>query len=96
MIAPSGFDRTTWDPSHDNFLPQRYSADDMKGKTVCKFALQRHLGLEEGASKILVSFSPVNIFVQPEWNRSASGTSRTSPRCDSSIFYGTFMAINVA
>ncbi|XP_057784357.1 probable starch synthase 4, chloroplastic/amyloplastic isoform X2 [Salvia miltiorrhiza] len=54
VIAPSGFDKTTWDPSRDNFLPQCYSADDMKGKSMCKFALQRHLGLEEGASNILV------------------------------------------
>ncbi|KAH6759912.1 UDP-Glycosyltransferase superfamily protein [Perilla frutescens var. frutescens] len=54
VIAPSGFDKSTWDPSCDNFLPQSYSADDMKGKSACKFALQRHLGLEEGLSKILV------------------------------------------
>ncbi|KAL1537020.1 starch synthase [Salvia divinorum] len=54
VIAPSGFDKTAWDPSHDNFLPQHYSADDMEGKLMCKFALQRYLGLEEGASNILV------------------------------------------
>ncbi|KAI3451863.1 hypothetical protein Pfo_008528 [Paulownia fortunei] len=53
-IAPCGFDKSTWDPSCDNFLPQSYSADDMKGKSVCKVALQRHLGLHEGASKTLV------------------------------------------
>lgn len=68
MIAPLGFDKSTWDPSHDNLLPQSYSADDMKGKSVCKFALQRHLGLEEGASKTLVSFSPLKIVVKPEWH----------------------------
>ncbi|XP_042045450.1 probable starch synthase 4, chloroplastic/amyloplastic [Salvia splendens] len=54
VISPSGFDKMTWDPSCDNFLPQHYSADDMEGKLICKFALQRHLGLEEGASNILV------------------------------------------
>ncbi|XP_047967396.1 probable starch synthase 4, chloroplastic/amyloplastic isoform X3 [Salvia hispanica] len=54
VISPSGFDKMTWDPSRDNFLPQHYSADDMEGKLICKFALQRHLGLEEGASNILV------------------------------------------
>lgn len=62
-IAPSGFDKLTWDPASDIFLPQNYSADDMTGKSVCKLALQRHLGLDEGASKILVSFSPLTIVV---------------------------------
>ncbi|KAL2241479.1 UNVERIFIED_CONTAM: putative starch synthase 4, chloroplastic/amyloplastic [Sesamum indicum] len=54
VIAPRGFDKSTWDPSCDNILPQSYSADDMKGKSVCKVVLQRHLDLPEGASKILV------------------------------------------
>ncbi|KAL6498491.1 hypothetical protein OROHE_026588 [Orobanche hederae] len=53
VIAPSGFDHMTWDSSSDKFLPQGYSAYDMKGKFVCKFVLQRHLGLE-GASNIVV------------------------------------------
>ncbi|KAG6382895.1 hypothetical protein SASPL_157387 [Salvia splendens] len=66
VISPSGFDKMTWDPSCDNFLPQHYSADDMEGKLICKFALQRHLGLEEGASNILVSFSLSGIEVQVE------------------------------
>lgn len=68
VIAPSGFDKSTWDPSRDNLLPQSYSADDMKGKSECKFALQRRLGLEEGASKILVSYISSNIVLQPEWH----------------------------
>ncbi|KAK4416389.1 putative starch synthase 4, chloroplastic/amyloplastic [Sesamum alatum] len=54
VIAPHGYDKSTWDPSCDNILPQSYSADDMKGKSVCKVVLQRHLDLPEGASKILV------------------------------------------
>ncbi|KAK6151094.1 hypothetical protein DH2020_016026 [Rehmannia glutinosa] len=54
VTAPCGFDKSTWDPSCDDFLPQSYSADDMKGKSICKVALQRHLGLHEAASKILV------------------------------------------
>lgn len=66
MIAPFGFDHAIWDPSSDNFLPQCYNADDMKGKSVCKFALQRRLGLEEEASNIVVSFCPLNIVPQPE------------------------------
>lgn len=68
VISPSGFDKSTWDPSCDNLLPQSYSADDMKGKSMCKFALQRRLGLEEVASKILVSYSSLNIVPQPEWH----------------------------
>lgn len=57
VIAPFGFDKTTWDPTSDNSLAQSYSADDMKGKTMCKVALQQTLDLKEGASKILVGFS---------------------------------------
>ncbi|KAG8384202.1 hypothetical protein BUALT_Bualt04G0093500 [Buddleja alternifolia] len=54
VIAPHGFDKSTWDPSCDNFLPQSYSAHDMTGKSVCKLSLQRHLDLPEGASEIIV------------------------------------------
>ncbi|XP_030974392.1 glycogen synthase isoform X4 [Quercus lobata] len=54
VIAPYGFDKSTWDPSKDNFLPENYSAEDMKGKTVCKVALQQHLALSGSASSILV------------------------------------------
>ncbi|EYU44542.1 hypothetical protein MIMGU_mgv11b018884mg [Erythranthe guttata] len=54
VISPCGIDKSTWDPSSDKFLPQSYSADDMKGKSLCKVALQHHLGLPEGAVKILV------------------------------------------
>ncbi|XP_059642436.1 probable starch synthase 4, chloroplastic/amyloplastic isoform X2 [Cornus florida] len=55
LIAPYGFDNSVWDPSIDKFLPQSYSADDMKGKAACKVALQQHLGLSEHASLILVA-----------------------------------------
>jgi starch synthase len=56
VIAPYGFDNSTWDPSKDNFLPENYRAEDMKGKAVCKVALQQHLALSDSASTILVSF----------------------------------------
>lgn len=56
MVAPWGLDKSTWDPSSDNFLPQSYSADDMKGKSVCKTTLQQHLDLPEGAAKIHVEY----------------------------------------
>ena len=62
VIAPYGFDKSTWDPSKDNFLPKNYSAEDMKGKTVCKVALQQHLALSGSASSILVSFAAGVIF----------------------------------
>ncbi|GFQ00427.1 probable starch synthase 4 chloroplastic/amyloplastic, partial [Phtheirospermum japonicum] len=54
VIAPCGFDKSTWDPSRDDIIPQTYNADDMNGKSVCKVALQRQLDLHEGASNILV------------------------------------------
>ena len=62
VIAPYGFDKSTWDPSKDNFLPKNYSAEDMKGKTVCKVALQQHLALSGSASSILVIFAAGVIF----------------------------------
>ncbi|XP_075475678.1 putative starch synthase 4, chloroplastic/amyloplastic isoform X2 [Primulina tabacum] len=54
VIAPIGFEKSTWDPSKDNFLPQSYNADNMQGKSVCKVTLQRHLDLPEATSEILV------------------------------------------
>ncbi|KAF7129122.1 hypothetical protein RHSIM_Rhsim10G0085600 [Rhododendron simsii] len=62
LVAPCGFDSSIWNPSTDHYLPQRYSADDMKGKAVCKVALQKHMGLSENASLVLVGcmFSEVS------------------------------------
>ncbi|KAG5528213.1 hypothetical protein RHGRI_028972 [Rhododendron griersonianum] len=62
LVAPCGFDDSIWNPSTDHYLPQRYSADDMKGKAVCKVALQKHMGLSENASLVLVGcmFSEVS------------------------------------
>ncbi|XP_073283342.1 probable starch synthase 4, chloroplastic/amyloplastic isoform X3 [Primulina huaijiensis] len=54
VIAPIGFEKSTWDPSKDNFLPQSYNADNMQGKYVCKVTLQRRLDLPEATSEILV------------------------------------------
>ncbi|CAH2049742.1 unnamed protein product [Thlaspi arvense] len=48
-----GFNNFAWNPSSDHFLPQNYSADDMKGKSVCKVTLQQHLDLSENASLVL-------------------------------------------
>ncbi|KAI8534655.1 hypothetical protein RHMOL_Rhmol10G0106900 [Rhododendron molle] len=62
LVTPCGFDNSIWNPSTDHYLPQRYSADDMKGKAVCKVALQKHMGLSENASLVLVGcmFSEVS------------------------------------
>ncbi|KZV35636.1 starch synthase V precursor [Dorcoceras hygrometricum] len=54
VIAPFGFEKSTWDPSRDSFLPQSYSVDNMQGKSVCKTTLQQHLDLSQGTSEILV------------------------------------------
>ncbi|KAF5961002.1 hypothetical protein HYC85_002211 [Camellia sinensis] len=54
LVAPCGFDNSTWNPSMDHFLPQSYSVDDMKGKAVCKIALQQHVGISENPSIITV------------------------------------------
>ncbi|XP_059435939.1 probable starch synthase 4, chloroplastic/amyloplastic isoform X1 [Corylus avellana] len=54
VIAPCGFDNSIWDPSKDNYLPENYSAEDMKGKVVCRVALQHHLALSDNASAVLV------------------------------------------
>ncbi|XP_028074872.1 probable starch synthase 4, chloroplastic/amyloplastic isoform X7 [Camellia sinensis] len=62
LVAPCGFDNSTWNPSMDHFLPQSYSVDDMKGKAVCKIALQQHVGISENPSIITVGciFSEVS------------------------------------
>ncbi|XP_042508713.1 probable starch synthase 4, chloroplastic/amyloplastic isoform X1 [Macadamia integrifolia] len=54
LIAPYGFNATIWDPSKDKFLPARYSAEDIKGKAICKVALMQHLGLPGLASTAVV------------------------------------------
>ncbi|XP_015963310.1 probable starch synthase 4, chloroplastic/amyloplastic isoform X1 [Arachis duranensis] len=54
-IAPYGFDKSTWDPSSDSFLPENFNAENMNGKVVCKVRLQQQLGLSERASNILVA-----------------------------------------
>lgn len=54
VVAPYGFENSTWDPLRDKLLPERYSSSDMKGKAVCKVTLQRLMGLSEDASSVLV------------------------------------------
>ncbi|XP_058080191.1 probable starch synthase 4, chloroplastic/amyloplastic isoform X2 [Magnolia sinica] len=54
LVSPYGFDDTIWDPSKDKFLPAKYSADDMKGKSVCKIALKQRLGFSGDTSSVIV------------------------------------------
>ncbi|MBN2873715.1 MAG: glycogen synthase GlgA [Spirochaetales bacterium] len=50
----NGVDGGDWDPSTDNYLPARYSVDDMRGKAVCKAALQAEAGLPITPDKPLI------------------------------------------
>ncbi|XP_019056272.1 PREDICTED: probable starch synthase 4, chloroplastic/amyloplastic isoform X3 [Tarenaya hassleriana] len=55
LLAPSfGLDSTTWDPSKDEFLPEKYSVEDIRGKSICKVELQHQLGLVEHISTTVV------------------------------------------
>lgn len=53
LIAPYGFDGIKWDPSSDKFLPAKYSANEIEGKTVCKVALRHHLGFSKHSFAIV-------------------------------------------
>ncbi|KAJ4897168.1 hypothetical protein Rs2_23962 [Raphanus sativus] len=53
-FAPFALDNSKWDPSIDVYLPENYSADDLRGKSTCKVELQRQLGLVEDASTTIV------------------------------------------
>jgi starch synthase len=41
----NGVDIREWDPTRDPYLPHSFSADRLEGKTACKLALQKELGL---------------------------------------------------
>ncbi|KAK9053187.1 hypothetical protein SSX86_029819 [Deinandra increscens subsp. villosa] len=56
LIAPFGYDDSSWDPSEDKFLPRGYTADDMRGKVVSKVELQQQLGLPGNIPSILVGY----------------------------------------
>ncbi|RHN54858.1 putative starch synthase [Medicago truncatula] len=56
-VAPYGFEKSTWDPQTDYFLPENFNAENMNGKAVCKVALLQRLGLSEHSSTILVGCS---------------------------------------
>jgi starch synthase len=41
----NGIDTDIWDPAKDKLLPQKYSAADLSGKSVCKARLQKEFNL---------------------------------------------------
>ena len=41
----NGVDTQVWNPATDKYLPERYSRDNLAGKTACKKALQERFGL---------------------------------------------------
>jgi starch synthase len=49
----NGVDYQMWSPETDALIDQRYSANDLAGKSVDKAALQRELGLEVDAGALL-------------------------------------------
>lgn len=50
----NGVDYGVWDPAVDTLIPQRYSADDLSGKAVCKRHLQQVFGLEQDPDAPLI------------------------------------------
>ncbi|KFK28237.1 hypothetical protein AALP_AA8G490200 [Arabis alpina] len=54
FFAPFGLDYSTWDPSRDVYLPENYSVEDIRGKSICKAELQRQLDLVEDSSTTIV------------------------------------------
>ena len=51
----NGIDYDDWSPETDRFIPERYSADDLKGKAACKAALQKAFGLPVDEDATLIS-----------------------------------------
>ena len=49
----NGIDYEQWNPAKDPALPRHYSADEPEGKTVCREALRRELGLADTPGPIV-------------------------------------------
>ncbi|WP_373070984.1 glycogen synthase GlgA [Sulfurimonas sp.] len=52
----NGVDYDEWNPSVDKYIAKNFDVDDMKGKAVCKRALQEHFSLEIDDNKPLIGF----------------------------------------
>uniref|UniRef100_A0A0E0NMJ0 starch synthase n=1 Tax=Oryza rufipogon TaxID=4529 RepID=A0A0E0NMJ0_ORYRU len=53
LVASHGLDGELWDPSKDIYLPQRYSPNDIEGKSFCRKTLKRRVGLHSGSSVVV-------------------------------------------
>jgi starch synthase len=49
----NGIDYEPWNPAKDPALARPYSADEPEGKAVCRLALRRELGLDEGPGPLV-------------------------------------------
>ncbi|XP_065847468.1 uncharacterized protein [Euphorbia lathyris] len=45
----NGIDTSMWNPATDVFLPAKFNAQDIEGKKICKYYVQRGLGLASGS-----------------------------------------------
>lgn len=50
----NGVDYSQWDPAVDTLIPAQYTRHDLRGKALCKAALQQRLGLDEDPTVPLV------------------------------------------
>ncbi len=50
----NGIDNEVWDCQTDTLIPMGYDEESLKGKTVCKLALQKELGFEENENMPLI------------------------------------------
>ncbi|WP_295154888.1 glycogen synthase GlgA [uncultured Brachyspira sp.] len=50
----NGIDEEIWSPEKDKLIPANFSADDMKGKKICKKELQKRFLLEEDDDVVLI------------------------------------------
>ncbi|KAK8463450.1 hypothetical protein SEVIR_1G365600v4 [Setaria viridis] len=63
LVASHGLDGELWYPSKDIYLPRRYSANDIEGKSICREALKRRLGFSSGSSIIVCAPIVLNILL---------------------------------
>lgn len=71
----NGVDYDEWNPSMDNYIAQKYDADDLSGKKVCKAELQRafHLPVREDVPLIgfvgrLAEQKGISLIASEIWN----------------------------